>query len=176
MLVVVSHFCERPIDDLHRLLTQLDAQDPGSIDVVVVVNTTTGAPIALPRLRREVPVLYRENTGMNIGGWDHGWRSFRGHDHYVFLQDECVVLDAGWPDAYRATLDDPGVGLIGERMHNGRPWDEAVRRQHAACPVPGLGAAQGRARSRGRLLHRQGEARLRRRGDRAVAAGGGARP
>lgn len=128
-LVVVSFFDQRPADCLHRLLRQLDAEAAGAgIDIALVVNAT-GAPLpALPRTERPVQVLMRENLGMNIGAWDHGWRALPGYARYIFLQDECVVRQPGWADAYAAALDDPQTGLAGESIAFDTTWAEAIGR------------------------------------------------
>lgn len=126
-LIVVSFFDQRSADHLDRLLRQLDPEaDRAGFDIALVINAT-GAPVpSLPEMRRPVHVLTRENIGMNIGAWDHGWRALPEYARYIFLQDECVVRQDGWPEAYAAALDDPRTGLVGESIAFDVTWEEAA--------------------------------------------------
>lgn len=128
-LVVVSHYNAWPVDQLVALLDQMAAIPAGaSFDVCVVVNQARPERLALPERHAGVVVLYRENTGFNVGAWDHGWRADPGRPCYLFLQEECRILRPGWLDAFRRLAMRPDVGLVGESLHwGGASWDRLTR-------------------------------------------------
>lgn len=126
-LIIIAYWDGHPHQDLSRLLMQLDPEARRcGIDICVVVNSMAEEPVPLPRVSSKVALLYRENSGMNIGAWEHGWRTLSGYDHYIFLQSECVVLQSGWPEAYAAALYDMSAGLIGETIAWHQPWQEIL--------------------------------------------------
>ena len=121
-LVVVSHYMARPKDDLQALLSQLQVV---TSDVLVVINDDAHHGPAEWVKNMPVSCLKRENTGMNIGGWNEGYKQKPDFDHYIFLQDECMVKDNAFLEAYVDRLANPEIGLIGECL-NPRwnvPWD-----------------------------------------------------
>jgi hypothetical protein len=119
--VVVSYYDRRPAGNLLALLESMHRYPAGADwQACVVVNRTTDCPLALPEGNR-IDIEYRPNLGMNIGAWDHGWRRYPGFQHYLFLQDECYVVRAGWLDAYLQAAAPPGVGMVGESLN--RMWD-----------------------------------------------------
>jgi len=123
-LVVVSYYDRRPTTDLLKLLGSMHEHDAGArFEVQLVVNRAVGAEVDIPKLPFKVSVAYRENTGMNIGAWDHGWRINRGRPAYVFIQDECVVTRAGWLRAYLQRIGEPGVGMVGESLNT--KWNKS---------------------------------------------------
>jgi hypothetical protein len=131
ILVVVSHYNVRPCTDLVGLLDQLDAVPAGaSFRVRVVVNLGLPKRSLLPPRHREVEILYRENTGYNIGAWDHGWRQGPVYVAYLFLQEECRVVRAGWAAAFLQRTAEAGVGLVGECLSPAwdAPWEELAWR------------------------------------------------
>lgn len=122
-VVVVSYYDRRPDTDLLKLLESMCRFKAGvDFDVQVVVNRAVGVPIELPDFSINISVDYRENTGMNIGAWDHGWRINKGRPAYLFIQDECVVKQDGWLRAFLDRLEEPGVGMVGESLN--RKWDK----------------------------------------------------
>lgn len=126
ILVVVAHYNARAEDQLDFLLFQLRDIPAGlPFDIRVVVNQAHPGPVELARFRPDVEFCYRENTGMNIGAWDFGWRAGQPYDLYVFLQDECLILRAGWLKQYARRAE--GGRIIGESMHGSTPWDEWER-------------------------------------------------
>jgi hypothetical protein len=130
-LVVVSHYDARPRRDLDALLHQLATVPAGApFDVLVVVNQTRAEPTAVTAPLPGLRVLHRENTGFNIGAWEHGLRASRGHASYLFLQDECRIARDGWLAPFVARLRRPGVGLVGERLNPAwaAAWPELERR------------------------------------------------
>ncbi len=124
-LVVVAYFDQRPTEPVLRLFESMDAHDAGwAHDRVVVVNTTDGARTAELRAAG-ITCIEKPNAGMNIGSWDHAWRTAPDHDAFLFLQDDCEVVRPRW---LRAFVDacEPDVGLVGESFneHWDAPWDE----------------------------------------------------
>ena len=122
--VVVSYWTGRPVKDLHKLLRQMKKIDAGTrFDVVVVCNGGDVKPLSLPALFDDLRprVFNRENTGWNLGAWDHGWRVAGIYDHFLFLQDDCFLKKPSWllDFVFRAE-NDPGIGLLGEAIM----WDE----------------------------------------------------
>jgi hypothetical protein len=124
--VVVSHYNERPTDRLVALLDDMSRLPAGwPCSTLVVVNRARPRALVLPERHRAVRVIYRENTGYNIGAWDAGWRERPAFGAYLFLQEECRVVQPGWAAAFVASLGTPGVGLVGESLAEGwdAPWD-----------------------------------------------------
>ena len=117
-LVVVSHYNAWPTDMLIALLDQMAAIPAGGpFQVRVVVNQAEERPLDLPARHAGVEVLYRPNTGYNIGAWDLGWRTGPEFACYLFLQEECQILRPDWVGAFVRLAMDPKVGLVGERLH-----------------------------------------------------------
>ena len=134
-LVVVSYYDRRPLDCLVGLLNSLAKYRAGrEFEALVVVNQTCEKPPQIPAVPFPLTVITRENTGMNIGAWEAGWRSRPGRPLYVFLQDECLIVRDGWLTAYAERLAEPGVGLAGEsaNMAWNRPWPQ-LRALHAGA-------------------------------------------
>jgi hypothetical protein len=97
VLVVVSYYNARPDDRLDMLLSQLREVPAGmDFETVVVVNRAVDEDLAIAAKHPGVEVCYRENSGYNIGAWNHGWHRFPGRDLYVFLQDECLIARKHW--------------------------------------------------------------------------------
>jgi len=114
--VVISYYNAWPIKDLVALLDQMDSVPSGcTFDQVVVVNKGVDELIDLPDRHQHVSVLYRENSGYNIGAWSYGWKCNREYKHYLFLQDECVILKENWLKAFANKVAKKD-GLIGESI------------------------------------------------------------
>ena len=97
VLVVVSYYDARPVQELDELLRSLAAIPSGwPFAVRVVVNQDGGARTDLADRHPGVQVMHRPNQGYNIGAWDHGWRAEPAYEAYLFLQHECVLLREGW--------------------------------------------------------------------------------
>jgi len=126
-VVVISHFNQRPLDDLIALIETIDAYPPGiAIEICVVVNAdnpiTAQIDECLVRSQSyPMSFLYRENIGMNIGAWDCGWRAYEHQDYFLFLQDECRVIRSDWAAAFVEQLDKDQVGIVGESINH--KWD-----------------------------------------------------
>ncbi len=129
-LIVISHYNAWPADQLVTLLDQIAAIPAGApFELCVVVNQATPDLLRLPKRHAGTRVLHRENTGYNIGAWEDGRRRNPGHECYLFLQEECVILRSGWLRAFRRLAMRPEVGLVGESMHwAGLGWDRLARK------------------------------------------------
>ena len=114
-VVVVSHYNAWPTDQLVALLDQMNAVPAGHpFTVRVVVNQAEDKRLVLPERHAHVAIFHRENTGYNIGAWEHGWRQEPRADYYLFLQEECVIVRPNWLRAFLRKVDRPGVGVVGE--------------------------------------------------------------
>lgn len=137
-LVVVSYYDRRPLDYLVSLLNSFEKHRAGAdFEVLVVVNQTREELPELPQTTFPVRLIGRENTGMNIGAWEAGWRAFPNRSIYVFMQDECLVLRDNWLLAYIERCAEPGVGLVGESLNAAwsHPWEQ-LRAIHAGARMP----------------------------------------
>jgi hypothetical protein len=123
-LVVISHYNAWPTDQLVGLLDQIRKIPSGyPFRCLVVVNQAVDGPLELPAAHADVEVLYRENTGYNIGAWEHGWRSAPRADYYLFLQEECRILRPDWLGSFVRQLSRSNVGLVGESLaYQGLSW------------------------------------------------------
>src|SRR6185503_15080348 len=129
-LIVVSYYDRRDIEPLRRLFASMERLDAGlPCDVCLVINRDTRGRLELQLSWPGLKILERENAGMNIGAWDHGWRSFRSYDGYLFLQDECYPVRSGWLRAFESRAGEAGVGLVGEYFNDRwrLPWDQLRR-------------------------------------------------
>ena len=136
-LLVISHYDRRPIKDLLRLLRSMAKHRAGAdFDVCVVVNRECGRQLDLSQQPFPVTISYRPNVGMNIGAWDHGWRENPGYDHYIFLQDECVILRHDWLHTMLDCLARPGVGMVGESVNDSwyKTWAELTAEESEGGP------------------------------------------
>jgi hypothetical protein len=143
VLVVVSHYNARPAGELVRLLDQAREVPAGwPFQPRVVVNRALPQDLELPPRHRGTDVLYRENVGYNIGAWEHGWRAGPHYPGYLFLQEECQLVRAGWLAAFVRSATEPGVGLVGECLSPDwdAPWGELARRFRGQT-LPGHQAA-----------------------------------
>jgi hypothetical protein len=136
-VVVVSHYDRRSRAHVEELFSSMEENEAGApFQVCLVVNRTSENIFVPPASRFKTTVLYRPNTGMNIGAWEHGWRAFPDADNFVFLQDECYVVRAGWLRAYLDALA-AGAGMVGEFINAGweKSWDD-LRVIHRSANLP----------------------------------------
>ena len=133
-LVVISFYDRRDIDNLDKLLCSMQRHDAGAdYSVCIVVNRTSDVKIS-PGFNVD-SILYRNNTGMNIGAWDFGWRKNPGFSDYLFLQDECYICKDGWISAFQEAAREPKVGLVGEALNTkwDQSWDRLKKLQQDIC-------------------------------------------
>jgi hypothetical protein len=126
LCVVISFYDRRSSDKLEALLSSMCRFDAGvPFACQVVVNRTNDQDLTLPPCPFPRAIAYRENVGMNIGAWEHGWRMNAESQHYLFLQDECLVVREKWGAAFSERCADPSVGLVGEAFNPAweHSWD-----------------------------------------------------
>jgi len=134
LLVVISYFNARPADHLYHLLDSLHST-PADIeyDICLVINEAHKQP---PDIHSgNIKYLHRrENTGMNIGAWDYGWRNHRDYGYYLFLQDECMITGSGWGRKFADRLASAETGLVGESINNrwNKSWDKLKTKRQAS--------------------------------------------
>lgn len=125
-MVIVSFYDRRPLEPLVALLESMSKHPAGiDHDMLLVVNSTGEMRLPDVVAAKAQGVIYRPNSGMNIGAWDGGWRHARGRPFYLFLQDECFVSRDGWLSAYQQKLEEVG-GIVGESLNAGwnKPWPQ----------------------------------------------------
>lgn len=138
LCVVISFYDRRSSDKLEALLSSMSRFDAGApFACQIVVNRTSDQELAIPSYPFPIAIAYRENVGMNIGAWDHGWRANSDSQHYLFLQDECLVVRENWGAAFLERCADPGVGLVGEAFNPAweHSWDR-LRALHRGSTLP----------------------------------------
>jgi hypothetical protein len=131
VLVVICHYNARPNQSLMTLLDQMQCVPAGSpFRVRVVVNLARPQKLELPQRHGDVEVLYRENIGYNIGAWEAGWRRDTAYAAYLFLQEECRLVQPNWIGAFFQRASEPDVGLVGECLSEdwNASWEELARR------------------------------------------------
>jgi GT2 family glycosyltransferase len=124
--VVISTWTGNPPDYLLRLCDSI-VEHPAGADYELALCANGKDYVPPTRVASLFKhVLVRENTGFNLGAWDHAWRSLPEYDRFLFLQDDCVVLEDGWLRSFiRCFETTPGCGLVGETLqrNSGRPWE-----------------------------------------------------
>ncbi len=159
LLVVISYFDARPADHLNRLLSSLRSTPAGiEYDTCVVINEAHQQQQIIHS--EDIDYLHkRENTGMNIGAWDYGWRNHRNYRYYLFLQDECVITASGWGGKFAERLAPKDVGLVGESINSrwDKPWSKLkTKRQARTNQRRGASGERGDAGLYLDFMHRRG--------------------
>jgi hypothetical protein len=113
-LIVVSHYDLRSKAILQDLINSLIG---GQCDIVVVVNNDDVDSVHRDKFCPGVVRINRPNAGMNIGAWDCAFREFPDYEYYIFLQDECMVRNFSFIEAYIARLSDAAIGVVGESIN-----------------------------------------------------------
>jgi glycosyltransferase involved in cell wall biosynthesis len=122
VLVVIAHNAARPTDPLVALLDSMAEHSAGRrYEVLLVVNRDGAETVDLPLRHSFIDLLYRVNTGYEIGAWEAGWRAGPVFGGYLFLQSECRVVRAGWLTAFARVASALEVGLVGECLSP--DWD-----------------------------------------------------
>lgn len=135
--VIVSLYDQRSLEPLEALLESMQLHDAGlAFELVLVINRDDQRPLDLPAIEG-MRVIERPNGGMNIGAWDHGWRQCAAADGFLFLQDECLIMQPGWLLEF-ASWAAAGAALTGESLNASwdRPWSE-LRKTHGQTDMPG---------------------------------------
>lgn len=128
-LVIVNYYDARPIDTLYELVDQLKkCKYRQYFDILIVVNSVDLESDQEKCLNTGVEFCIRENTGLNLGAWQHGWQEREGYRYYIFLQDDCKILKDKWYSRYITLLADRKNGYIGESYQRHRTW-ERIRKQ-----------------------------------------------
>lgn len=136
--VIISFYDQRSADDLRTLISSMQRFASGAeFDITVVVNSTSDFRLEEVIDTGSVSVVYRENIGMNIGAWSHGWSLYPNYRDYLFLQDECEVIQENWLTAFRRCCEQPGVGMVGEILNEkwSKPWDR-LREERGRMRLP----------------------------------------
>jgi hypothetical protein len=114
VLTVISHYRARSRADLEALLASLLG---AKRSILVVENDDRESGDGRLTSINSVPTLIRKNLGMNIGAWDSAYRAFPNFDHYIFLQDECVLVEPNYETRYITKLSLSGHGMTGESIN-----------------------------------------------------------
>lgn len=115
--LIISAYLPRGIEAATALAFELSTYVR---EVFLIINSDfTETPVIL----REgtVTIAVRPNIGMNIGAWVYGASLCNKQNHVLCIQDECVVIDANFAQAYSDLLSNPSIGLIGESLNP--KWD-----------------------------------------------------
>jgi hypothetical protein len=125
--VVISSWVGHPSKYLLALCESIARHPPGAgHDLFLCANGLDYSPPGeLVPLFSEI--FIRENTGYNLGAWDHAWRQLPGYERFLFLQDDCLVKRPRWLRDFILRFDStPACGLVGEHLIRAwdRPWSE----------------------------------------------------
>ena len=112
-LIVVSYFDSRPKTQLNNLVNQLKNLN---VPILLSINSNKTKHITLFK-DSKINILKRPNIGMNIGAWNDAFFALPDFDYYHFLQDECVVEDENFIEAYNSLLNEKNVGMVGESIN-----------------------------------------------------------
>jgi len=125
--VVISYYNARSADPLIKLLDSMQAHTSGcAYTTQIVVNRAIDRDLVLPDKHAHHPILYRPNSGFNIGAWDQVWRHCTDSDFFLFLQDDCLVYRDNWLLAFVREGQKKNVGMVGESINWRRDWDELI--------------------------------------------------
>ena len=113
ILITISHYNKRQKNNLNRLLSSLKNQN---CDLVVVINDDNFT-FEKNKTYKNTRTLIRSNTGMNIGSWNASYYNNPNFDFYIFLQDECVILNEDFIEKYIFELSKVNVGMTGESIN-----------------------------------------------------------
>jgi hypothetical protein len=122
--VVISGWTGHTSRPLAALCKSIAQHEPGAdYDLVLCAN---GLDFQLPAELTDTfaEVFIRENTGFNLGAWDHAWRNLPRHDWFLFMQDDCLVVRNRWLRNFLSRFESvPHCGLVGEHLN--RDWDHS---------------------------------------------------
>jgi hypothetical protein len=126
--IIISFYCAR---ENQRLLALLRSIKIHKNSTVVVANSDSSKN--LPKFDLDIPLIYNQNIGMNIGAWDRGFREFPYEDLYIFLQDECFLKNNNFVHALASRFNqDSKLGMLGETVNErwNFPWDALKNSQY----------------------------------------------
>lgn len=117
LLITISHYNKRDKINLINLINSLTYE---KCDLFIVINDDNCKVEQLGYFYN-VQTLTRPNTGMNIGSWNAAYLNNKDYDFYLFLQDECKILEKSFIACYINELSKKEVGMTGESINN--KWD-----------------------------------------------------
>jgi hypothetical protein len=118
-LLVISHYNSRPKDQLKKLI---EVTNHLAVDRLIVINDDNCKENNLKKESNNLFFLVRPNIGMNIGGWNDAFFCLPNYAYYIFIQDECLILNKDFLMLYQDLLSNKNVGMIGESMNP--KWDK----------------------------------------------------
>ena len=113
-LLVISHYNSRPKNLLKKLIKSTENL---KIDRLIVINDDLVENNNFKKESTNLFFLNRPNIGMNIGGWNDAFFTLPNYEYYVFIQDECLILDYNFIHFYKDLLNEKSIGMIGESMN-----------------------------------------------------------
>jgi len=125
--VIVSTWDGNPSGYICSLIDSLKRYDAGvPYDIYLCAN---GESYRLPKNLSNIfkKVFIRENTGFNLGAWDHAWRILPQYENYLFMQDDCYIKKDNWVKDFIGYFNSiEKCGLVGEYLNKSwdMPWTE----------------------------------------------------
>ena len=117
LLITISHYNKRDKINLINLINSLNNE---KCDLFIVINDDN-CQVEQLGFFHNIKTLTRPNTGMNIGSWNAEYLNNKDYDFYLFLQDQCIILEKSFIDCYINELSKKDVGMTGESINN--KWD-----------------------------------------------------
>ena len=112
-LITISDYNKRNKDNLTNLLKSLKNQNS---DLLIVINDDNYS-FEKNDVFQNIKTLIRPNTGMNIGSWNSSYLNNSNFDFYIFVQDECKILNINFVKNYVSELSKNDVGITGESIN-----------------------------------------------------------
>lgn len=112
-LVTISHYDKRNKNNLINLIRSVKNQN---YDILIVINDDNYS-FEKNEVFQNIKTLIRPNTGMNIGSWNSSYLNNKNFDFYIFIQDECKILDIDFTEKYIYELSKVDVGMTGESIN-----------------------------------------------------------
>ena len=116
-LITISHYNKRDKTNLLNLTDKLKKQN---CDLLIVINDDFCKNESFSTFNN-VKSLTRPNSGMNIGSWNASYLNNRNYDFYLFLQDECKIMNPSFLSKYIYELSKQDVGMTGESIN--KKWN-----------------------------------------------------
>ena len=112
-LVTISHYNKRNKNNLIQLIKSLKNLN---YDLFIVINDDN-CSFEKNKVFQNIKTLIRPNTGMNIGSWNSSYLNNSNFDFYIFVQDECKILNFDFVKNYVSELSKNDVGITGESIN-----------------------------------------------------------